>query len=203
MRILFIVVLLGCCGTTLLNCGNPPAASADLAHQFTKADSLTDFYLSLQDSLHQVWNIMINDDNQKIESMHNLLHELMVSHPEELDHYKKFEERIGHLMRMRYTQKSMSNTDVIAEYDFASSTLVTELLAAIQSKKEYSYNETLQKLVGNIREADHRILHRRFEYDSIVLQYNRFVDKNKDYLKQTDGSLSVEKKPLFRIVSDK
>ena len=63
----------------LFNCGKKGEM-----HQttFTRADSLTDLYLSLQDSMLQSWNIMINDDNQKIKAMHNLLHELMITLPQ-------------------------------------------------------------------------------------------------------------------------
>jgi hypothetical protein len=200
MRILFKAIIIGFCGPLLMNCGSHPAPQVQA--DFTKADSLTEYYLSLHDSIHQVWNIMINDDNQKIGAMHNLLHELSVSHPEEVNTLKALAERLDQLLRMRYTQKSMSNADVITEYDFASNALISELLTNAQQKKEFSYNRTLQKLVEDIQNADSRIIYHRFEYDSFVKAYNQFIEQNKEYLLETDETLTLEKKPTFRTVAE-
>ena len=55
------------------------AKKVDIHHTtFTKADSVTDIYLSLHDSVLRPWNMMIHDDNQKLKAMRNLLHELQV-----------------------------------------------------------------------------------------------------------------------------
>jgi uncharacterized membrane protein YheB (UPF0754 family) len=199
MRIILTVILFGFCGALLTNCGNPtPPVGAD----FTRADSLTDHYLSLHDSIHRVWNMMIKDDNQKINAMHHLIHELMVSHPDELESLKALEERLNQLMRARYTQKSMSNSHVVNEYDLAANEIAAQLLGTTTTKTEFSYNKTLQKLVEEIRQADVRINLSRFEYDSIATTYNAFIDQNREYLKETDEILSLEKKPLFRMASE-
>jgi uncharacterized membrane protein YheB (UPF0754 family) len=199
MRIILTVILFGFCGALLTNCGNPtPPVGAD----FTRADSLTDHYLSLHDSIHRVWNMMIKDDNQKINAMHHLIHELMVSHPDELESLKALEERLNQLMRARYTQKSMSNSHVVNEYDLAANEIAAQLLGTTTTKTEFSYNKTLQKLVEEIRQADVRINLSRFEYDSIATTYNAFIDQNREYLKETDETLSLEKKPLFRMASE-
>jgi hypothetical protein len=199
MRIIVTVILFGFCGALLTNCGNPTPPEAT---DFTRADSLTDHYLSLHDSIHRVWNIMINDDNQKITAMHHLVHELIVSHPEEVEDLKALEERLNQLLRARYTQKSMSNAHVVSEYDLAANEIATQLIEATTNKTEFSYNKTLQKLVEDIRQADVRISRSRFEYDSIVMTYNSFIDQNHKDLKETDETLSLEKKPLFRMVSE-
>jgi hypothetical protein len=200
MRIIFTAIILGLYGPLLLSCGSPPAPPVRV--NFTKADSLTEHYLSLHDSIHRVWNVMINDDNQKIAAMENLLHELIVSHPEEKDRLKSMHERLDQLMRIRYTQKSMANLDVVNEYDYASSLLVNELLANTESMKEYSYNTTLQKLTQDIRNSSQRINQYRFEYDSIVRGYNNFIELHKEALLQTDETLSLEKKPMFKMVAE-
>jgi hypothetical protein len=111
-------------------------------------------------------------------------------------------ERLDQLMRIRYTQKSMANLDVVNEYDYASSLLVNELLANTESMKEYSYNTTLQKLTQDIRNSSQRINQYRFEYDSIVRGYNNFIELHKEALLQTDETLSLEKKPMFKMVAE-
>ena len=199
MRLFLPIFLLSAFWVSLSGCGqkNKP----DSQPYFTKTDSLTEIYLSFQDSLHKRWNIMINDDNQKITSMHSLLHELIVTHPENAEQYTALEERLEQLSRMRYTQKSMINGHVVEEYDFASNALIMELVTSAESLKEYSYNSTMQKLVDRILTADHNMLYYRISYDSIVAQFNSFVDENHGYLEQSELDLKIEKKPLFQMTA--
>lgn len=168
---------------------------------FTKADSLTDTYLDLKDSMLETWNAMINDDNQKLKAMHNLLHELMVSNPGKKDELKAYQDRLEQLANSRYTQKTMQNEHIIEEYDFASNSLVTELIALAESQPQFAYNTTMQKLVESIRTADQRIENYRTEYDQIASEYNDFLDKNQKFLHEMDED-TFEKKPLFQMVAE-
>lgn len=169
---------------------------------FTKADSLTDTYLELKDGLLETWNTMINDDNQKIKSMQNLLHELKVSNPSQREELAQYEERLDQLLKMRYNQKTMFNTQVVEEYDFASNSLVSELISMAESQTQFAYNTTLQKLVESIRTADQRVENYRLEYDSIAGQFNQFLDENRAFLKEVDPDSFLEKRPLFQMVAE-
>ena len=189
-------ILFFCAGVVLFNCGK----KAETTHPtFTKADSLTDLYLSLQDSVLQSWNIMINDDNQKIKAMHNLLHELMITSSNQGDQLDAYEEQLDHLIELRYNQKSMANEDLIEEYDFASNLLVTELITQAESKTEFAYNTTLQKLVEEIRVADQRVNLYREDYDAITFKYNKFLERNRNYLSEITQKDSMELRPLFEM----
>jgi hypothetical protein len=185
------------CSIIIIGCGDKP--QGDSTH-FTKADSVTETYLELKDSMLESWNAMIHDDNQKIKAMQNLLHELKVSDAAHLEDYKTLEERVEQLAHSRYTQKSMQNEHVIEEYDFASNSLVTELVAIAEGQTQYAYNTTLQKLVERIRTAEQRIDNYRDEYDRIASEYNAFLDQNKVWLKEADVD-SFAKKPLFQMVA--
>jgi len=145
---------------------------------------------------------MIHDDNEKIKAMHNLIHELMVSNPGKREELAAYEERLGQLERLRYTPKTMANNDVVEEYDFASNTLVAEIVALAESQAEFAYNSTLQKLTDKIREADQRMASYREDYDAIVVTYNAFLEKNKNYLHEIDENSSFEKRPMFQMVAD-
>jgi hypothetical protein len=169
--------------------------------RFTKADSVMDTYLALEDSMLQVWNMMINDDNRKIQAMNNLIHELRVSaasDPATLDAYAS---RLKRLKNLRYTQRTMENPDVITEYDFASNSLVTELIAMAETQKQFAYNTTLQKLVDDIRTADERALQYRNAYDEIASRYNEFVATNRHFLEENESD-SLEQRPLFQFASE-
>jgi hypothetical protein len=200
MRILHSTLMIACCGVVLCCAGKHEKPGQPAT--FTKADSLTEFYLALQDSLHHTWNVMINDDNQKVKTIRNLLHELEVTHHQDNDRYETFNERIDQLARLRYTQKSMANGDVVAEYDEATSTIVNELVEEAKSRPEYSYNTTMQILVEQIATAEERMYGYRQEYDSIVYTYNQFLEDNMQYLSESEEGVSLNKKPLFQLVSE-
>lgn len=168
---------------------------------FTKADSLTETYLNLKDAMYEAWNRMINDDNKKIKAMHNLLHEIEVSDPATRDEIEKYQKRLDQLKDLRYTQKSMRDIQVIEEYDFASNSLVTELISLAESQPQFSYNTTLQKLAESITTAEQRINNYRMEYDRIATAYNKFLDSNRVILKEIDSD-TLMKKPLFQTVSE-
>lgn len=192
-------ILLSCSLFVACSCDHKPKSDGV---QFTKLDSLTEQYLNLKDHMLETWNAMINDDNQKLEAMSNLLHELIVSNPQKRDELKTFEERLVQLRNSRYTQKTMANMDVVEEYDFASKALVNELITLAESQRQYSYNTTLQKLVETIRSSEERVENYRLEYDTIAEEYNRFIEQHRAALKEIDEDTFLEKKPLFQMAGE-
>ncbi|HEU5292299.1 MAG TPA: LemA family protein [Cyclobacteriaceae bacterium] len=183
----------------LMGCGSKKGPDPT---SFTKIDSLTDTYLALQDSMVDTWNMMIKDDNKKIRAMRGLIHELEIGGQYSKGDLKSYEQRVDQLTRIRYTPKTMWNTDVIEEYDFASSSLVTELIALAESYTAFSYNTTLQKLVEEIRAADQRVENYRADYDAVALQYNKFIEDNQETLKEIAESGTLDKKPLFQVAAE-
>jgi hypothetical protein len=169
---------------------------------FTRTDSLTDVYLALQDSMLDTWNMMIKDDNQKIKSMKGLLHEIQIGGQYTPGELNSYEQRVEQLCRIRYTPKTMWNADVVEEYDFASESLVSELIALAEAYSAYSYNTTLQKIVEEIRAADLRVENYRADYDAVAIQYNTFIEENKELLKEIAENGSLDKKPLFQVASE-
>lgn len=169
---------------------------------FSATDSLTEVYLNLQDSLHDTWSLMLSDDNQKIKSMKALLHELSIGTPYSPEKIDSYITRIDQLHRIRYTIKTMRNLDVVEEYDFASASLVTELITMAESISSFSYNTTVQQLVEDIRAADMRVENYRAEYDSVALAYNRFLEQHSTDLKEVANLNTAAKKALFSITGE-
>jgi len=194
----FGLLIIACCLLALTNCEKKQAVNAG----FTKTDSLTETYLVLQDSILQVWNTMIHDDNRKIKAMQQLLHELNISSPEKRDELKAYDERLNDLISLRYDQHSMSNTEIVTEYDFASNSLITELISLAESQKVFAYNTTIQRLVDSIRAADQRVNNYRAEYDLVTSRFNEFIERNKGMLREIDEDSFLEKKPLFEMAAE-
>lgn len=168
---------------------------------YSTEDFVTENYLAYQDSLVHAWNMMISDDNDKLTSLHELLSEMRNAGEVGNAHLLlKFEERLSQLHRIRYTQKSMSNADVIEEYDFASTSLVREILALAESCPAYPTHTRIQQLVEEIRLAEERIENYRADYDDLVTHYNLFLEVNKKHLGQVNRD-SLRKKPLFQLVT--
>ncbi len=200
MKHLGISVLVACCIAGLLACGGKN--SNGKGGDFTKIDSLTETYLMLQDSMLQSWNVMANDENEKIRSMHELLHTLLSLQHYDKDQLISLEKRLEQLKRIRFTQKTMSNPHVVEEYDFASNSLISEIISLAESDPQFSASNELQTMVDRIRTADQRVNTYRTDYDASTAEFNRFLEKYQGYLKDIDQNSSAQKRPLFQMAGN-
>lgn len=169
---------------------------------YTKTDSLTECYLSMQDTLVSIWNTMIHDDNHKIKVMNALLHELKICGQFDAEILTALQLRLDQLPNIRYTIITMQNPNSVEEYDFASNSLVTELIALAETHKGYAYNKALQHMVEQIQEADSRVENYRLDYDEMATQYNLFIEKNWDQLTDATANNKMTKKPLFQMAAE-
>jgi hypothetical protein len=201
MNYIYLIVSIGLTGIISLSSCQQNKTEPEV-RTYSKTDSLTEIYLDLQDSILVTWNQMMNDDNLKIKSMRHLLHELQVVGQVDPEQLHSLEVRINKLKSIRYTPKTMVNTDLVDEYDFASNSLVTELITLAESHTAYAYNITLQTMVERIRTAEQRIENYRLAYDVIVTDYNQFLSVNKDILRANGQNTSLDKKPLFHMIAE-
>lgn len=174
---------------------------AEKRGDFTKIDSLTENYLTLQDSMLQAWNVMVKDENEKIRAMHDLLHTLLAAPQEDKDRLVSLEQRLSQLERIRFTQKSMSNPHVVEEYDFSSNSLISELITLAEADPTFAGNTALQTMVDRIRTADQRVNIYRADYDDAAVDFNQFLEHNKAYLNEIDQTDSPQKRALFQMAS--
>lgn len=71
-----------------------------------------------------------------------------------------------------------------------------ELVATAESRSEYGYNVTMQKLVDEVLLSDQRVTQLRHQYDSMAKVFNRFLERNGKAL--VEANLTADKKPLFQ-----
>lgn len=190
---LAIVSLIAFCG-----CGR----KAETETGFTKADSLTETYLALQDTVLQAWNTMTHDDNRKLMAMEKLLDELRVSIPEKRDEFRALRDRLEALKSLRYDQQSMFDPEVVAEYDFASNALVSELISIAETEREFASSTTVQQLVDSIRAAEERVNNYRDEYDEVASRFNAFIERYNQMLTEVKDDSGLKKKPLFQMAAE-
>lgn len=190
-----------CCGLLLLLSCQKKQKAVETSTSFTKTDSVTERYLDLKDEMLESWNRMVSNDNQRIKAMQNLVHELKVSTPALREDLALYDEKLQQLKEMRYSQQSIANGNIVEEYDFASNTLVIELVSLAESQPEFDYNTTLQKIIQKIRTADQRVVSYREQYDSIAGRHNRFIDEHRSWLREIDSDSFIKKLPLFYTTS--
>ena len=142
------------------------------------------------------------DEKEKTKAMHGLLKLMRKGDGIDTQQLNSLEQRLDQLDRIRFTQKSLANSYVIEEYDFASNSLITEILSLAEADAELIKIETTQRLVDKIKLADQRVGELRAEYDRVATRYNHFIEKNKRYLGEIDKDCSGEKRALFHMTSD-
>lgn len=169
---------------------------------FTQADSLTEVFLNYQDSILLNWNLMRNDDNKKIKAMLGLLHELEIGGNLDPKNIHALEERIRNLKDTRYTNESISNIELVEEYDFVSNSLISELISLAESHTSYTSNTAMKSLVEQIRMADQRVENYRASYDKLITAYNKYLDQNRAQLENIDVAGNLDKMPMFQTSSE-
>lgn len=170
---------------------------------FTKADSLTETYLSFQDSLYHLWNVLLKDEKEKVETMHAALNHFMVSGLDGYDQLESLKKRLEQLQHIRISQKTLVNPHVIEEYDFECRSLVAEIVSKAETSALFLTDPHSKKLVDKIKFSDQRLADYREAYDSLAMEYNEFIEKNKSLLKDIDKNSSLQKKPLFNQATDR
>ncbi len=180
----------------LSSCGR--SATSNEKTTFTHIDSLTDTYLSLQDTLLHSWNVLVKDEQEKMNSVNaaiDHLSRLTLPDPSQLS---SLGTRFEQLKQIHLTQKTLSNQYVIEEYDFATNSLISEILSITESNPALLQNKDLINLVDKIKAADQRTLTYRLGYDSIAYQFNAFLEKNKLLLRDIENG-NLEKRPMFSV----
>lgn len=160
---------------------------------FTRTDSLTENYLTLQDTLLHAWNTIIQNDNTKINAMEQLIDQLEKNNGFDQELVSSLRNRINTLKDLRFTQTSIGDPTVVEEYDFASSSIVSELTAQAESRPDIQEPQ-INQLISRIRLADQQVDRYRNTYDSIARQYNSFLELNRTHIEIINP---MDKRPLF------
>lgn len=195
-----ILLLFICCAAGWASCNN--RTSALERNNYTHIDSLTDTYLNLQDSLLIVWNVMAKDENEKLRSIHEVLQAMSSSDLFNKNLVASLEQRLEQVKRIRFNQKTIANPHVVEEYDFASNSLISEIVSLAESNLTFIQKKELQSLIDAIKEADQRVNYFRSDYDFIAQKFNLFLDDHQSHIKEIDQNAINGKRPLFQMASD-
>ena len=196
----YTTILGACLLIGIVSCSNNREKPID-PPSFTKADSLTERYLDLQDSMLYAWNTMLNDEKQKFRAMHDLLHELITSNQFNQEELVALDQQLEELSNITLAPGEIDKTAFIEEYDFATNHIIKELTSLL-SDPTFSQSDRLQKMANEIMLIDQRVEVNRSNYDAIVREYNTFIQTNRSIIKEVVPDTPVMRMPLFSMTEE-
>lgn len=157
---------------------------------FSKADSLTDAYLVLSDSLLQSWNRIVGNELDKSRALQEIIDDLENSSMLTTELRESLQVRMDQLEKIRFTQESIRDPQSVEDYDVAFQSIVDDLANVSKANAEAMFKYLQDNSVTN-----------RVSYDSLAKSFNDFVEKNKSMLKEINSNNELEMKPLFTKVN--
>lgn len=167
---------------------------------FSKADTLTDQFLVLQDSLHHRWLHVSMHEQLHNEQLRSLFEHLQVLVPLPAADRTSIEIQIEQLHHLQLNPRNITNPDVIHEHDLARHALTTDLFRLIQAHRIHERDSTIAHTARRIQEFQQNTWPVRMHYDSLARQYNQFLLQHRETLRQGDPENKYQPRPLFQAV---
>lgn len=158
--------------------------------RFSRADSLTDAYLVLSDSVLQSWNRIVGNEMDKSRTLQELIDDLDNAQILTEEVRESFEVRIDQLEKIRFTQQTIEDHQIVEDYDLALQSIINDIAKLSKSPGASDANVMFNFLQQNS-------LVNRLSYDSLARSFNEFVQKNKATLKDIEMGKELDEKPLF------
>jgi hypothetical protein len=192
------VGLLFIIGALALSCTRTP--SPDESSAFTKADTITDQLLVLQDSLHHRWlQVSIHEQlhtDHLAELFSQALDWLALPHHEQA----AIHNQILQLRQLQLNPRNMTNPDVIREHDLARHALTTDIFRIIERHELHLKDSGIADLARKIQELQEATWPVRITYDSLAHHYNQYLLQHEQTLTAHDPANQHAPRPLFRAV---
>lgn len=179
----------------ILSCNKSRNRSSNIS-----ADSLAARLTVLHDSLDHAWEVMISDDDEKIQFMKTLIEEVSYSGSYHDGRMKELKAMTEQLQSMRYDRKSMKNSVLIDRYDSATSAATRQVINFAYESPEYEDNDLMKRLVKDITDKNEMVLIYRVHYDVFAEEINNILVNYGDEIDTAGKGWQVW--PLFRLSPD-
>lgn len=163
------------------------------------ADSLMIKYRALLDSVDTNWNIMIADDDDKHVLMKRLLLEVSYTNNYDKARFEELTALVDQLQPMRYSQSTMSDSDLIDQYDSATWDLTDQIIQFAREHPRYADYPLMEELIDDINAKNNYVLMHRIHYDTWVKELNAFKENNAEKLMHEDPSIEPNSMPIFEL----
>lgn len=153
---------------------------------FSKADSLTDAYLVLSDSVLQSWNRIVSTEIDKTRALEEIINDLDNASLLSEELRESFQVRMEQLEKIRFTQETIEDPQTVEDYDLAFQSIVDDLSKLTKDNANSMFKYLQDNSVIN-----------RLSYDSLARTFNEFVQENRSVLKDVNANNELDAKPLF------
>jgi hypothetical protein len=158
--------------------------------RFSKADSLTDAYLVLNDSVLQSWNRIVGNEIDKSRTLQEVIEDLDNANLLSEEVRESFQVRMDQLEKIRFTQQTIVDPQVVEDYDAALQSLIDDISKIAATAAATDTNKMFRYLQENS-------FINRTSYDSLARTFNNFIEQNRSTLKDFTTNNELQEKPLF------
>lgn len=162
-------------------------------------DSLMITYKALTDSVQQNWDVMIADDDEKLQLMKRLLLEVSYTNNYDKSKFEDLNTLVDELKVSRYDQKSMRDSDLIDAYDSATWQVTDQIIQFARSHPRFEDFPLMQELIEDIHGKNNYVLMHRIHYDNWVKELNAFKKNYEKELMDVQPVPDFESMPLFQL----
>jgi hypothetical protein len=176
--------LMGIAVVTAFACACSSSNSIHEHTSFSRADSLTDAYLVLSDSVLQSWNRIVGNEMDKTRTLQELIEDLDHANLLSDEVRESFQVRIEQLDKIRFTQENIEDEQVVEDYDLAVQSIIDDIARISNTDTRAAFKYFQENSITN-----------RMSYDSLARTFNEFLKENRNALKEVGNEL--EAKPVF------
>ncbi|MDN5201129.1 hypothetical protein QQ008_07145 [Fulvivirgaceae bacterium BMA10] len=161
------------------------------------ADSLRAYINQLNDSIEYAWQVMIEDDDEKISTMKRLLDEVSYTNSYNKETFDSLTAGLEKLRSTRYDINSMIDSKKIDEYDLSANELSNAVIQFAHDHPKFEEYGQMEEFIQEIIDANDRVFHMRNKYDDAASAYNQFIKENRKILSRFN--IEASEKPLFAL----
>jgi len=152
---------------------------------------------TLRDSADKAWDKMIKSDDQKVDDLARLLQEISYCKKYNALLLDSLNEVVKTLKDKRYKQLTMLSPE-IDQYDELTNLVISRVKYLARTTGELKSHPIAETLFNDIAAADNDVVRYRSLYDHFAMEYNDFLDKNKELLGENVNDFP--KLPLFSVI---
>jgi hypothetical protein len=184
---------------TLVSCEEKKGSTANDSTKTsttpTDADPLG-MLISKRDSANKAWEVMIKSDDQKIDDIARLLQEISYCKSYNAMLLDSLTEAVKTLKDKRYKQLTMQSPE-IDKYDEITNIIISRVKYLARTTEELKSHPIAETLYNDIAKADNDVALYRSMYDRFAMDYNHYLEANKDLL--GNKKEEFQKLPLFSV----
>jgi hypothetical protein len=173
------------------------------APQFTKADTLMDQLLVLQDSLHHRWLRVSMYEQLHNDYLKQLFQKAVSLRTLPAHEHIAIDQQIIQLQQIQLNPRNMANPDVIREHDLARHALTTDIFLLVDLHDLHLKDSGIAHLARQIQGCQDATWTLRQTYDSLAHHYNQFLYQHREALVDHDPAAAHLPRPLFGAVFKK